>query len=374
MNDSVNLTNSSVEPELEESSPLSLIIIVQIGLMTLIVGFNMIIIVLFARMLLNKKKKMKFSDYMFISLTVSDLFVGAFSLSCEMFFTIWPDYWRLGQVACVLFVIIVYAQYTCSFMALLLMSAHRLMQLAFPLRANENLSSFKLVLIALTWLIPYSYYTVLFVVLISVNRYNFAICFPRLSHALVLTTSILLNIMPIGIMIVLNVLAFMFLVKIKKKRAHLNSSKTTKSRNAAATATAIGMQEMNTNMARRIDTFREMTFNKSTWDENTSQTGNGGARSGGKSLRRVNKRFSKDLRASICICVIIANLIATQSIYIVTWPLDYYCRCVYEFLYTFGYWLNYSFSAVNPLVLLIFHEGYRREFRKLFKRKKNTNN
>jgi hypothetical protein len=380
-----NLSNSSQkQPATEESGAwLSPIIIVQIGLMFSIVGFNTLIIVLFGRMFMRKKvkKQVKFSDLMFVSLSVSDLFVGAFSLSMEMFFTIWPDYWVLGRVPCVIFVIIVYAQYTCSFMALLLLSSHRLMQLAFPLRTNERLTALKMTLIALTWLLPYTYYTALFVVLIALRRYNFTYCLPRLSHAIVLSTSISLNIVPIVLMILLNACAFAFILKIKRKRATLNSSRAynmtkSKSRPTAA-ADAMSMQEMSqTNNNKRA----EHTFNNSTlYDEDASQSvtangrsvvvgGGGGGGGGGKQLRMraFKRRISKDLRASVCICAIILNLITTQSIYIVTWPLNYYCRCVAELLFSLGYWLNYSFSAVNPLVLLIFHEGYRREFKKLF--------
>jgi hypothetical protein len=80
------------------------------------------------------------------------------------------------------------------------------------------------------------------------------------------------------------------------------------------------------------------------------------------------KKLIKEQKATICVALIILNLVLTQSIFIATMPIYQSCdNCVNTILYSIGYWASYCFSALNPLILLTFHSDYNQEIKRLIK-------
>ena len=71
---------------------------------------------------------------------------------------------------------------------------------------------------------------------------------------------------------------------------------------------------------------------------------------------------NKDKRAVLCIGMLVANAVITQSITSVLYPLIFFCQCAYN-LFNFGLGLAYAFPLVNPILVFIFHESFRKEWR-----------
>jgi hypothetical protein len=357
--------SQSVKPE----------IFIACSLILIITSFNLIIIFLFIRM--NRKRtKIKISDLLFFSLSLSDLFVGIFSISFELSAHIWPE-WPLGNFLCSLASLNVYSQYTCSFLGLLLLSIHRFMQLKFPLKTNENVTKLKLFFIATTWLVPYGYYAICVIVKIIRNEFDFYFCTPNYSQILALVSNIILNFLPIFLMIAFNIATFISIMKSKKKRqsilavANKKHSKSTLAMNHSRLASVQSIQEVSINNKQRMSTIKEIEeFNdlsNAIVKISLAKSFNKNLKSSLTALFKTRKAITKEIKASICIWMIILNLLLTQSIYLFSWLYSMFCRgCLNFYINIIGYWMNYIFSAINPLILIIFHEGFRKEFHKLF--------
>jgi hypothetical protein len=327
----MNSSNCSLvlaEPNQEDDQTTKLIEIVQIILLIFIITSNSLVILLFLRMK-RKKKQIKFSGYILLSLTVSDLFVGIFAMSFELLYTLWSESWRFGDFLCVALTLNSYSQYTCSFLSLLLLSLHRYMQLWLPFKTTENLSKRKIIIVLATWVIPYFYYGLLILVYICSNLFTFNQCLTNFSPELVLVSSIIFNLAPISGMIILNVLTFIRILINRQKRL-------------------VMFKNINANYIIK---------------ENLKNTS--------PNLIHIKQKISKEIKASICIAMIILNLILTQSIYLISSPIVSFCsNCIDNVVYTVGYWMSYSFSTFNPIILIAFHQRYKKEFLILFCRRK----
>jgi hypothetical protein len=381
----VPANNNSIDP----------VLLTQIILMVFIISLNSIVVFLFISMK-KHRKLIKFSDYLFLSLTLSDLCVGTISLSAEMLFTTRPGIWTFGQFMCLSIQIVAYSQYICSFLSLFLLSAHRFMQIKMPLVANERMTIVKSLLIATTWLLPYGFFTTIFLIHSSQGRVNFRYCFARLERNVFICVTVIFNAFPIFSMIFLNTLTFISIIQNKQRRNRMMSRTKSSQVQDLASSQKYNLNNSNTseNKARKIinkkqnnnqqiETSRRnslpkkrVTYSLDTQNENaikldsmkvTSSKASSKVSPSDFSTKLRIKRISKDMRASICISMVIANLIVTQLFNLTVWPINYFCpACVSSQVLQISYWMNYTFSAFNPIILMIFHERYKREFKKFF--------
>jgi hypothetical protein len=318
----------------------------------LIVGLNSLIICLFYR--LQRSKKITYSDCLFLNLTVSDLFIGVFSISYELYDKFPPFRWTLGYTMCVLFMIQINSQYVCSIMGLLLLSSHRLLQLVIPLKVNENLSKPKIAMIFFTWLVPYVTYGCVEIVI----RKPF-LCNSFYPRQFTYATLIVFNIMPILAMIVLNALTFVCLLRKKRKQSKLKISpaKAKLAKSTTIAATTDKQPELSLQQQSSINTAKSIQHNKTT--NNTTTTTTATAKGS-----KVSMKLLKDLKGLICVSLIIFTLILTQSIYSVIEPIQFICSECFSMmpeLSLISNWLNFSFSILNPIILMSFHDLYRKE-------------
>ena len=79
-----------------------------------------------------------------------------------------------------------------------------------------------------------------------------------------------------------------------------------------------------------------------------------------KKSKHLARKSKKEDNAIYCILAITANLIINWGLFIITWSIIVLCEsCVPYNLYTISYLLNYSFAAINPIILLVFNQNYR---------------
>ena len=84
---------------------------------------------------------------------------------------------------------------------------------------------------------------------------------------------------------------------------------------------------------------------------------------------KMREFLDKETRALVCLCIVTGFLLVLFSIFCITWPLKALCsECVSDLMLEIGYWLSYVYSSFNPVLLLIFHERFRDELRKYFRR------
>ena len=91
-----------------------------------------------------------------------------------------------------------------------------------------------------------------------------------------------------------------------------------------------------------------------------------------KKSKKMVRRNKKQDNAIYCILAITANLIICWGLYVIIWPIIKTCKyCVPDNLYTVAYLLNYGFSAVNPILLLVFNQNYRAVLTRKFIQNRN---
>jgi hypothetical protein len=314
-------------------------IIISLVYIVLIVSLNSLIVALFIR--LKRSKKVTYSDCLFLNLTMSDLFIGMFSMTYELYDKFPPFRWNLGYALCVLFMTQINSQYICSCFGLLLLSAHRLLQLVMPLKVNENLSKLKVALILATWLVPYS--TFLAAELLVRKPFLCNTFYPR---QFIITTLTLFNIVPILAMIVINMLTFVFLLRKKRKKSQLRKGP----KNAKSTTDKLEFKSVS----------QSVTNNQQTATTHSTK-------------KKASSRIAKDLKGLICISLIVFALILTQSIYSIIEPIQFICFACFDIwtlLSLISNWLNFSFSILNPIILMTFHDSYRGELKALIYKSK----
>ena len=91
-----------------------------------------------------------------------------------------------------------------------------------------------------------------------------------------------------------------------------------------------------------------------------------------KKSKKMVRQNKKEDNAIYCILAITANLIITWGLFIILWPIVKICEyCVPNTLYTLSFLLNYGFSAVNPILLLVFNHNYRADLTRKFIQNRN---
>jgi hypothetical protein len=346
---SSNLTDELDDLGRNKSATLDSFIAVPITLMLLIVSSNLLVIFLFVRMRLDKKE-MNFSDILLISLNTSDLFIGAFGMSWEILNTIDYGFWYLGDAICIISSLFNYSQYICSFLILAHLSVHRLMLLLMPYSTKEKITCAKVIFMALCWLIPYGFFATMLTVLILGEKYNFQMCDADESIflSLVLPINITFNWLPVLAILVVNLLIFVKLLKNIKKRARLSLVKTQ----------PILAKHKNSKSIRKTSEVKQILAVVATTSNSKSRSKSDKKASTSSARTSHSKLLSRNTNASLCVLVIFLNFIITQPIYLVTWPISYFCfSCLNYDFYRFGYWFEYTFSFWNPIILLVFHQG-----------------
>ena len=79
-----------------------------------------------------------------------------------------------------------------------------------------------------------------------------------------------------------------------------------------------------------------------------------------KKSKHLTRKSKKEDNGIYCILTITANLIINWGFFTVTWSIIKICQnCISRNLFMISYLLNYSFAAINPIILLVFNQNYR---------------
>ena len=75
------------------------------------------------------------------------------------------------------------------------------------------------------------------------------------------------------------------------------------------------------------------------------------------------KKNQKETRACLCVSFVSINLIFSYAIFSVIWPLSANCDgCVQNQINAIVYWLSYFFPCIDPLIVLIFNQNFKKIF------------
>lgn len=208
LNNTNETNTSNEEVKLLIESALQ-IVRISIIFLTVIPNFLIIVTVIFII------KKKTYTNYLFMSMAMADLVIGAISLP---FYTIYSTfkYWPLKQYVCIFWVINDYASCTVSICNLLLVTIQRFNHLVFPLKTSEKMDKLKVTLIALSWIIPYLFWSISALAINLQNDPNSTECYFMYTFTYVLLSDLFMYILPTFILILLSFLTILALHKRKK--------------------------------------------------------------------------------------------------------------------------------------------------------------
>jgi hypothetical protein len=366
MNSTIRTNATTTRLALNSSGiQISINAVLSILYMILITGLNGLVVYLFIRIAKNKKS-VRFSDFLFLSITLSDLAVGIFTMFLEIVIEIWFVFLRQGVIQCYLNHLHVQSQYLCSPLALLLLSAHRYMQINYPLIANEKMTRLKIGLILSTWLIPYGFWLIVISILSSQGRLIYHLCLLSIDRLLLILAISIISFIPTLSAIAINILTMVSLFKSKRKREVMSALKAPfRNINAKTAVSTNDSAQRNNEEPSQLNDSLDLDKENSINTTNPSVT-QANQKSEAKQQKKASRRLAKEVKALTCICAILINLFMTQTIYSVVRIANIYCLfCINGIPFSIINWINYSFSLINPIILLIFHELYNSEVRKL---------
>ena len=289
-------------------------------------------------------KKVTFSNLLFISLSISDLIAGFLALPLAIVstkFEIWP----LGDFMCVVYQILKFAQMRVSNQTVVVLSIHRFFQLFKPFQAEERLDWKKKTAMASCWIFPFTVVVIMITCLYYTNNFKLNGCLLTTPPVFLGAYLILIDVIPSLIAVLVNIYNIYGLYTKFYGSAHSNQISTLKSKFVKA---------------------------GSAKNESNSPSGSHSTHTAQLSKKHdttlSNLKTKRDLKAAICILVIILNVIVSEYPLFVT-------GIVYSFIPT-KYYMNifltaikviYIFPLLNPIILFVFNPNFQAKSIETFK-------
>jgi hypothetical protein len=169
-------------------------------------GFMLVVYILFI-------KKRTFSNWLFISNSIVDLFNGIFTIPVYIASLLKPN-WEVGDFLCIFGYIADYSNNDISIYNLVIMSFHRYFQLKFPLKTNEKMGMPKYALLGSVWFLVVLFWTIN----VNVNAIgrDKSKCEIDFSMGIVIFADLSFYIIPLVLVIISNSLTFIELKKRNK--------------------------------------------------------------------------------------------------------------------------------------------------------------
>ena len=312
---------------------------------------NLFLLYLFVRYIKDKS----FSNMLFLSLIISDLIVGVLALPLDIVDMIQHSVYVNSVFLSLFGYIVVNAQSSVSIYILLVLTAHRLNLIKRPLKANEKLTKTKKAILIGIWAMIYFAWTCNIMLSYAAGYYEassatFVAEAPWVSLFMV----ILSYLMPAFLMVPLTALVIISL-QAKIKRTNL------------ATMSSSSITDRSTTNIKFITNMDDATS-----VQVSNRTSDRSASSYSKSHNhiRVNPhaRQIREVRAIICLLAIGASVFFSQIFYIIMTTLDDYGLVSNPIWLRLATWLSYLNSIFNPMILVIFHDSFRKQSKKFFDR------
>lgn len=302
----------------------------QLTYIALILLFNFVVLFIFC----FKIGCNSYSNLCFISITLCDLITGLISVPGNF---MWEHsfIYLLDPAVIYFFLTVSYCQTTISLYTLALLSFHRLNHLissSYNLINSEKVTRKKLIGVVAIWLVVYVAFILMMISFVHVNYFDFEyfdINPPVYAIALI---SFFYYMLPTILVFVAASLTMCLLIQKKRKFPSLSSS--------SPIANDVHPRKLTTTNI----------VNKSN-----------------------NSTHLRDARAIVCLLVIVLATLLTQIFYILIWP--FFKSGLFSLqLYEASNWIGYSNSLLNPIILVLFHDRVKFNFKLLFFLTKQSTN
>lgn len=336
-----NLTSININSNNQTLSYLKLAYLLpfKIALGVINIIFNGYIIVLVLVIVKNKS----YSNMLFLSGALADLMIGILSIPF-LTLTTSVGFWPLGKSACIFWVINDFSIGSISIYTLLIMAVHRYFQIKFPLNESEKMTTRKYGVILAQWILVYLFWAISVIIITQVDFIP-ENCYFTYTFPYVIVADLVGYGLPVLGVFVVNSMVFYELLK--RTKANKRREPKVLFTSDKFTITRGTMSVLNSSM--NLDSTRSQS------NSTTRQS------------KDLNNR--REFKALVCLYVIAGILILLFAIFCITWPLKALCsECVSDLILELGYWLSYIYSSLNPILLLIFHEKFKIEFFKTFKK------
>lgn len=314
-NNGINSTNHDISVLAITILPFKILIIILTVFLNLIIILSSTII----------KKEKTFSTYIFLSITISDLLVGCFSMSFMTIFTYFA-YWPLGYIMCAFWIIVDYSTSTVNLISIFILTFQRYLLIKYPLTVTDKINNIKIFLIFIPWLLGFFYWIISVLIITYNDSFDYINCYFTYTFLFVVTSDIIAFFLPIILISIFSVLTIYELYVNKKKK------------------------------------------NKSTITISSSKV------PANLKIPESKQKFilEKEEKAILCIIILTLNIILLWIIFLISWPLYAFCSyCVDAIVMEIGYWLAYFASTTNPIIIIIFNQSLRKNIIKLILFHKN---
>ncbi|CAF0904067.1 unnamed protein product [Brachionus calyciflorus] len=333
---------------------------------------NVIIIYIFMAQI----KRRTFSDYIYLSIGLSDFLIGFLSMSTQSILDQY-DYWPFDRFTCFLSIYLQYAIPDTTILALLVLALHIYVQLTSHSRVIENFSLPNLLKLALPWLIASLFWTFSIVYFVLNKKYCIIKCNIQPDFNFKLLKSLIFGFLPLFLIILINILSIRVLNKKTKQLTYRKESTNglvlkkfnqNSPFSLASSSTSVRITLKVNSYVKCLPNF----FTESKTDSSVQTTPLGSFSS--KSFLDMKKNRYK--KVVLCILALSVSITTTQIVYLISWP--FYDTSnkkanqpLISVIYEIGVWLSYLTSLFNPILLFIFNEKVKRNFKKMVKKNKH---
>ncbi|RNA17945.1 muscarinic acetylcholine receptor M1 [Brachionus plicatilis] len=351
-----------------------LVISAKMFIICLTAALNGIIIFIFK----FRIKRHTFSDYVYLSIGLSDFIIGVLSMSTQSILDQFQE-WPFDKLTCFLSIFLQYAIPDTTVFALLVLAVHIYVQLTSRSKVVEKFTLSNIAKLALPWFVATLFWAIAIVFFVVTDRYSARTCNILPNFGFKITKVLLFGFLPIFLIISINVLSVR---ELKKKRQKLKSSINYKCSSGRL-------------VVRRLSQSMPMSYTQSSTSLKLSLKAKSymsclpsvlallklesrrDRQMKRKSFQMSKKDFFETKRGRykkvvFCILALTASIVLTQVVYQASWPFYNTIDCrlnsqVTVVVYEIGVWLSYLTSLVNPILVLIFNEKLKRNIKKIFR-------
>lgn len=350
----------------------ALVILAKIVIICLTAILNGIIIYIFK----FRIKRHTFSDYVYLSIGLSDFIIGVLSMSTQSILDQYEE-WPFDKFTCFISIFLQYAIPDTTVLALLILAVHIYIHLTSRSKVVEKFTLPNLIKLAFPWFVATFFWTISIIYFVVTEKYSTKMCNIMPNFFFKLAKVLLFGFLPIFLIIFINILSVWELKeksKTLKNSINPNGSSNRLVVRRLSQSIPLSFSHSSTSLklslkAKSYMSYLPKIFTKTNVDNHkVNQTRTNLQISKKDFLEMKRNRYKKVI---FCIRALTASIVLTQIMYQASWPFYDSINCrlnsrITVVIYEVGVWLSYLTSLVNPILLLIFNEKLKRNVRKIF--------